>query len=74
MSNYLSSLPNLKYPSLDPKSNSLFDLDEVKNFFIRLKLREDIFQNLTFNTKYKVKGNERTDNVAEKIYCNPILN
>lgn len=73
MSNYLSSLPNLKYPSLNPKSNSLFDLDEVKNFFVRLKIKEDVFQNLTFNTKYKIKGNERPDNVAEKIYGNPRL-
>lgn len=73
MSNYLSSLPNLKYPSLNPKSNSLFDLDEVKNFFIRLKINEDVFQNLSFNTKYKIKGNERPDNVAEKIYGNPRL-
>ena len=68
MSNYLISLPNLKYPSLNPKSNSLFDLDDVKNFFVRLNIKEDIFQNLSFNTKYKIKGNERPDNVAEKIY------
>lgn len=73
MANYLSSLPNLKYPSLNPKSNSLFDLDDVKNFFVRLKIREDIFQNLSFNTKYKIKGNERPDNVADKIYGNPRL-
>ena len=71
MSNYLNSLPNLKYPSLNPKSNSLFDLDDVKNFFVRLKVREDVFQNVNFNTKYKIKGNERPDNVAEKIYGNP---
>lgn len=73
MSNYLNSLPNLKYPSLNPKSNSLFDLDDVKNFFVRLSIREDVFQNLNYNTKYKVKGNERPDNVAEKIYGNSKL-
>ena len=68
MSNYLNSLPNLKYPSLNPKSNSLFDLDDVKNFFVRLTVVEDAFQNISYNTKYKVKGNERPDNVAEKVY------
>ena len=68
MSNYLNSLPNLKYPSLNPKSNSLFDLDDVKNFFVRLTVVEDAFQNVSYNTKYKVKGNERPDNVAEKVY------
>ena len=73
MSNYLNSLPNLRYPSLNPKSNSLFDLDDVKNFFVRLNIREDVFQNLNYNTKYKVKGNERPDNVAEKIYGNSKL-
>lgn len=73
MSNYLNTLPNLKYPSLNPTSNSLFDSDDVKNFFVRLNIREDIFQNLNFNTKYKVKGNERPDNVAEKIYGNSKL-
>lgn len=73
MSNYLNSLPNLKYPSLNPKSNSLFDLDDVKNFFVRSIIREDIFQNVNFNTKYKVKGNERPDNVAEKVYGNSKL-
>lgn len=73
MSNYLNSLPNLKYPSLNPKSNSLFDLDDVKNFFVRLIIREDIFQNVNFNTKYKIKGNERPDNVAEKVYGNSKL-
>lgn len=73
MSNYLNSLPNLKYPSLNPKSNSLFDLDDVKNFFVRLSITEDVFQNVNFNTKYKIKGNERPDNIAEKIYGNPRL-
>lgn len=73
MSNYLNTLPNLKYPSLNPKSNSLFDYDDVKNFFVRLIIREDIFQNVNFNTKYKVKGNERPDNVAEKVYGNSKL-
>lgn len=73
MSNYLNSLPNLKYPSLNPKSNSLFDLDDVKNFFVRLSINEDVFQNVNFNTKYKIKGNERPDNIAEKIYGNPRL-
>ncbi len=68
---YLSNLPNLLYPSLNPSSNSSFDVDEVKNFFIRASVNEDIFQNVTFYEKYKITGNDRPDNVSQKVYGTP---
>ena len=37
---------------------------KLKNFFKRAKLRDDIFQDLTFFTKYIVEGDDRPDNVA----------
>lgn len=67
---YLRSLPDIVYPSLNPKSNQLFDEDKVKNFFIRLVLNEDIFQNVNSYTLYNISGNDRPDNVAEKVYGN----
>ena len=65
---YINSLPNILYPSLNPKSNQLFDSDKVKNFFIRVFLSEDVFQNVNSYTLYNISGNDRPDNVAEKVY------
>ena len=65
---YLSSLPNLLYPSLNPNFNSSSDVDEVKNFFVRVSVNEDVFQNVNLYEKYKVIGDDRPDNVAEKVY------
>ena len=52
---------------------------------MRGKLREDIFQDASVFTKYKIKGNDRPDNVAYELYgdanldwlvltCNNIIN
>lgn len=73
MSNYFRNIPNLLYPSLNPQSNSLFDYDEVKNFFRRVKIKDEYFQSATYFYKYQVKGNDRPDTVAEKIYQDPLL-
>jgi len=84
MSNYFSQLPDFEYVSRLPDSR-ISDYITVKNIFMRGKLREDIFQNASVFTKYKVKGNDRPDNVAFDVYgdanldwlvltCNNILN
>ena len=36
-------------------------------------MREDIFQNLTVFTKYSIKGDDRPDNVAQRLYQDPSL-
>ena len=84
MSNYFSQVPNFEYVSRLPDAK-IGDYAIVKNLFKKGKLREDIFQNLAFFTKYQIKGNDRPDNVAFEVYqdssldwlvliCNNILN
>ena len=84
MSNYFSQLPDFEYVSRLPDSR-ISDYIPVKNLFMRGKLREDIFQEASVFTKYKIKGDDRPDNVAFEVYgdanldwlvltCNNILN
>jgi len=68
MASYFRQVPDLQYVSRLPNSQSISDYITVKNLFKRGKLREDIFGNLQFFTKYKIIGNERPDNVAYKLY------
>lgn len=55
------------------EEKNISDYIEVKNLFKRGKLREDIFGNLSFFTKYDIIGDERPDNVAYKNYNDPTL-
>ena len=84
MSNYFNRLPDFEYVSRLPDAQ-ISDYITVKNLFKKGKLREDIFQDLTFFTKYQIKGNDRPDNVAFEIYgdssldwlvltCNNVIN
>ena len=70
MSNYFRRLPNLDYPSLLKERESNTDFVQTKNLFRRVKIREDLFANFMQFDKYEVIGNERPDNVAEKVYGN----
>ena len=67
MSNYFSQLPDFEYVSRLPDSR-ISDYIPVKNIFMRGKLREDIFQSASVFTKYKIKGDDRPDNVAFEVY------
>ena len=71
MANYFSYLPNLKYQSLLNDKQSSTDTVEVKNLFRRAKLRDDFATVATLFEKYKIVGNDRPDQVAEKFYGNP---
>jgi hypothetical protein len=84
MSNYFSQLPDFEYVSRLPDSR-ISDYIPVKNLFMRGKLREDIFQDASVFTKYKIKGDDRPDNVAYEVFgdanldwlvltCNNIIN
>ena len=68
MSNYFRKLPNLDYPTLLKTKQSNNDYIETKNLFRRVKIREDLFSNFVVFDQYKVIGDERPDNVAEKVY------
>ena len=72
MSSYFSEVPNFEYVSRLPDSK-ISDYITVKNFFKRGFLREDIFQNLTFFTKYQIQGSDRPDNVASQVYNDSTL-
>ena len=84
MSNYFRNLPDFDYVSRLPDAK-ISDYIKVKNFFKRGFIREDIFQELSFFTKYQIKGDDRPDNVAWNFYqesgldwlvltCNNIVN
>lgn len=67
MSNYFRQVPEFEYVSRLPGAN-IGDYIRVKNLFKKGKIRDDIFQNLSFFEKYKIIGNDRPDNVAFEIY------
>jgi hypothetical protein len=67
MSNYFSKIPNFDYVSRLPNAK-ISDYIRVKNLFKKVKLREDIFQELAFFERYTIDGDDRPDNVAFKVY------
>ena len=84
MPSYFRQVPNFEYVSRLPDAK-IGDYAPLKNLFKKGKLREDIFQDLAFFTKYQIKGNDRPDNVAFEVYqdstldwlvllCNNIVN
>lgn len=72
MPSYFRQVPNFDYVSRLPDAK-IGDYLQVKNLFKRGKLRDDIFQNLAFFEKYKIRGDDRPDNVAFKVYDDPSL-
>lgn len=68
---YFKEVSDLLYQSQTSNRNSSYDYVRVKNLFRRAKIRDDFFQNATTFTKYKITGEERPDQVAEKIYGSP---
>lgn len=84
MAHYFKFLPNFEYVSRLPNAK-INDYIQIKNFFKRGKIFEEIFNDLVFFEKYSIKGNERPDNIAKNIYgdssldwviflCNNIVN
>ena len=67
MSSYFNLVPDFEYVSRLPDAK-IGDYITVKNLFRKVVLREDIYQNLTFFTKYDIKGDDRPDNVAADVY------
>lgn len=72
MSNYFSQLPDFEYVSRLPDAR-ISDYVPVKNLFKKGKLREDIIEQTAIFTKYKIKGDDRPDNVAQELYGDPNL-
>jgi len=85
MPTYFRQVPDFEYVSRTADTKNISEYRTVKNLFKRGKLREDIFGDLSFFTKYKIVGDDRPDNVAFEVYgdetldwlvllCNNILN
>ena len=70
---YFRQLPNLDYPSLSNDRSSVYDYETVKNIFKRAIIRNDIFDEVTAFTKYSVQGDERPDQVADRMYKDSTL-
>jgi hypothetical protein len=70
---YFRQVPNFQYVDRSPGDQSISNYTEVKNLFKRAKLRDDIFSDLSFFTKYSILGDERPDNVAYKFYNDSTL-
>ena len=72
MPSYFRQVPNFEYVSRLPDAK-ISDYSLVKNFFKKGQLRSDILENLAFFEKYKVRGDDRPDNVAYEIYGDSTL-
>ena len=73
MPSYFRQVPDFEYVSRDAGQKQISEYATVKNLFRRGKLREDIFGNLSYFTKYSIIGDERPDNVAYKVYNDETL-
>ena len=84
MSNYFRRLPDFEYVGRLPDAK-ISDYIRVKNLFKKGIIRDDIFQDLSFFTKFQIVGDDRPDNVAFNVYgdstldwlvlqCNNIIN
>ena len=70
---YFSNLGDFLYVNRTKEGRSEGDYSLVKNLFKRAKLREDIYQDLTFFSKFDILGDDRPDNVADLIYGDATL-
>ena len=70
---YFRNIPNFEYVNRTKDGQFISNYTQVKNFFKKGKMREDIFQDLTIFEKYNIKGDDRPDNVANEIYGDPTL-
>ena len=70
---YFRNIPDVDYINRTKDGQFISNYTQVKNFFKRGKLREDIFQDLTVFEKYNIKGDDRPDNVAFELYGDPTL-
>tara|TARA_B100001939_G_scaffold341047_1_gene350121 strand:- start:274 stop:915 length:642 start_codon:yes stop_codon:yes gene_type:complete len=70
---YFKELPDVSYPS--PLSDRRSDREyiTIKNLFRRVKLRDDLVDQVTAFERYEVRQGERPDIVAEEYYDNQDL-
>ena len=67
---YFKHVPNIRYKNPLTSSPNNDNYVTIKNLFLRAKLRNDVFSDVTFLRSYTIKEGMRPDNVAEEIYGN----
>ena len=70
---YFRHIPDFEYVSRTADTKQISEYQKVKNLFKRGKLKNDIFKNLTYFTKYQIIGDDRPDNVAFDVYQDETL-
>lgn len=70
---YFRELPNVEYQNFLSDKLSSQDYVVMKNIFIRGKLRDDLQNVFTLFNKYVIQGDERPDQIADKLYGDPGL-
>ena len=65
---YFSNLPNFDYISRVANAKNIGDYITVKNLFKRVKLRDDVYNDLTYFIDYNILGDERPTDVSFKLY------
>jgi hypothetical protein len=73
MASYFRNIPDFEYVSRTTDTKNISQYQKVKNLFRRGKLKNDIFNDLTYFTKYQIVGDERPDNVAYNVYNDETL-
>lgn len=64
---YFRYVPDFEYVSRLPDAK-ISDYIRVKNLFKKVNIRSDIFEDLTYFTRYIIIGDERPDEVAFNVY------
>ena len=70
---YFRNIPDFEYVNRTKDGQFISNYTQVKNFFKKGKIREDLFQDLTVFEKYSIIGDDSTDNVAYEIYGDATL-
>ena len=70
---YFRNIPDFEYVNRTKDGKFISNYTQVKNFFKKGKIREDLFSDLTIFEKYSILGDDRPDNVANEIYGDPTL-
>ena len=70
---YFRNIPDFEYVNRTKDGQFISNYTQLKNFFKKGKIREDLFQDLTVFEKYSIRGDDRPDNVANEIYGDPTL-
>ena len=73
MASYFRNIPDFEYVSRTAETKNISEYQKVKNLYRRGKLKNDIFNDLTYFTKYKIVGDDRPDNVAFNVYNDETL-